>query len=281
MIEMLGNGDSFDLKTPKNPAFVADLKAALPAGSRRWTDRFVWEIASVHRDTVVKLVVKHYGQQPVVGGHFHLSSQVKTHALLLEYLGAPKQRDNGDVTSTGWVDGNGGKYGNLVMPLAVLAGWFGVTTEGNQSKPVIDARSYYTILGVPEKATPEELKKGYRQAARTYHPDVNREPDAADQFKRIKEAYDTLCNPALRLRYDAARFYVRDAAPLPSARNDYDPTSWRPPVRCGRLTVEATVAMGIYTVKKIIAWQDVTNGSGQVMVSAWTKGGEYFEVKWR
>jgi len=34
-------------------------------------------------------------------------------------------------------------------------------------------RDYYSILGVPRDATPEDIKKSYRQVAMQYHPDRN------------------------------------------------------------------------------------------------------------
>jgi len=59
---------------------------------------------------------------------------------------------------------------------------------------------YYSILGVPKNATPEQIKKAYRQKAKEYHPD---KPNGnAEQFKRINEAYDTLKDPTKRQQYD-------------------------------------------------------------------------------
>ena len=57
---------------------------------------------------------------------------------------------------------------------------------------------YYATLGVDRNASPEEIKKAYRQLARKYHPDVSSEPDAEERFKEVNAAYDTLKNPDKR-----------------------------------------------------------------------------------
>ncbi|MEC9397852.1 MAG: DnaJ C-terminal domain-containing protein [Myxococcota bacterium] len=62
---------------------------------------------------------------------------------------------------------------------------------------------YYKVLGVSRSATQEELQSAFRKLARKYHPDVSKEPDAEEQFKRINEAYEVLKDPETRRRYDA------------------------------------------------------------------------------
>jgi hypothetical protein len=63
-------------------------------------------------------------------------------------------------------------------------------------------QDYYRLLGVRPDATMLLIKKAYRQLAKHYHPDLNPDPDAAQRFREITEAYDTLTNPGRRRRYD-------------------------------------------------------------------------------
>ncbi len=61
---------------------------------------------------------------------------------------------------------------------------------------------YYEILGVSRDATPEQIKKAYRHMAMKVHPDVAHEPDAAEKFKAVQEAYEVLHDPHKRDIYD-------------------------------------------------------------------------------
>ena len=61
---------------------------------------------------------------------------------------------------------------------------------------------YYQTLGVSRDASQEEIQRAYRKLARKYHPDVNKEADAAQRFAKIGEAYEVLKDPEKRRKYD-------------------------------------------------------------------------------
>ena len=64
-------------------------------------------------------------------------------------------------------------------------------------------KDYYATLGVPREATPEEIKKAYRKKALEFHPDRNpSNPKAAEQFKRVSEAYEVLSDENRKRLYD-------------------------------------------------------------------------------
>jgi molecular chaperone DnaJ len=67
-------------------------------------------------------------------------------------------------------------------------------------------QDFYAVLGVPASATQDEIKKQYRKLAAKHHPDKNpNDPKAADTFKAISEAYQTLGDAEKRKQYDQMR----------------------------------------------------------------------------
>lgn len=63
-------------------------------------------------------------------------------------------------------------------------------------------RDYYDVLGVDKSASEAEIKSAFRKLAKKYHPDINKEADAADKFKEVQEAYDVLGDESKRKTYD-------------------------------------------------------------------------------
>ena len=66
----------------------------------------------------------------------------------------------------------------------------------------MNKRDYYEILGVDKNASEAEIKSAFRKLAKKYHPDVSKEPDAAEKFKEAQEAYAVLSDSNKRSQYD-------------------------------------------------------------------------------
>jgi curved DNA-binding protein len=79
---------------------------------------------------------------------------------------------------------------------------------------------FYQTLGVSRDVSAEDLQRAFRKLARTYHPDINKSPDAEERFKAISEAYDVLSDPEQRRRYDAFGPDFRQVPP------DVDAQTW-------------------------------------------------------
>lgn len=76
-----------------------------------------------------------------------------------------------------------------------------------------DDPGFYRLLGVDPDASAEQIKRAYKRRARQLHPDHRPDdPASADEFRRLKEAYRVLSEPALRAEYDR----LRAPAPTPS-----------------------------------------------------------------
>ena len=74
----------------------------------------------------------------------------------------------------------------------------------------------YEVLGVAKTATPEEIRKAYRQLAKKLHPDLNPgDTHAEDRFKEVSAANDLLSDPEKRRRYDAGEIDASGAEKAP------------------------------------------------------------------
>jgi len=81
-------------------------------------------------------------------------------------------------------------------------------------KPMWLQKSHYEILGVPEEAESDQIKRAYRRLARKLHPDVNPGKKADEAMSNINEAYHVLGDAGRRASYDAQRSRGLSGAPF-------------------------------------------------------------------
>lgn len=82
-------------------------------------------------------------------------------------------------------------------------------------------KDYYEILGISKNAVERDIKRAYKRLAIKYHPDRNQNKDknAENKFKEIKEAYEVLTDPKKRSLYDQ---HGHDAFDQNSSANSFN-----------------------------------------------------------
>jgi hypothetical protein len=258
-------------KFPYNLDLLADMKAAVPASDRAWDGtRKLWCIDPAHGLTVAGLIQRHCGITVSVPPVTTVV-QPELRLLDLRYIGQAKARDGGDPTAFGWVNGSW----SVIFPEPVLRKWFLAPARPDE------APTLYQVLSVAQTATAEEIKKAYRRLARSWHPDICREPDAAEQFKRINHAYQTLADPNTRIRYDVGLAFetLAKAAPHDQQALPYQ-AGYRAPLRCGYVLCNGTPRLSRFLVTEILAWEDVVLPDGRILSTTWPVGATTFTENW-
>ncbi|HSO94871.1 MAG TPA: J domain-containing protein [Acidimicrobiia bacterium] len=131
----------------------------------------------------------------------------------------------------------------------------------------------YKVLGVSADATPDEITAAFRAHAKALHPDRNPGDDAAaDRFKDLTLAYQTLIRPRSRDAYDR-RHRAGPAVSPPSARVDPVSPHRRDPLfqteGRARAAVGAGVALFLLGVAAAVALLVVDTGSVGETVTLW------------
>ncbi len=88
------------------------------------------------------------------------------------------------------------------------------TTDIELAKPReenIFGTDYYEILRVPPQADIDTIERVYSTLADRFHPD-NPSTGDPETFLRLREAYETLSDPAMRAKYNVLRQYTRGSA---------------------------------------------------------------------
>lgn len=272
------NSGNIQFSFSYNPGLIAALKLEIPYTDRSWEPaRKLWIVAPKHADKLVQLVAQYMClniTKPILSNQ---PQTVQTQSIKVEYLGAAKDRGNGEVTATGWSN-NGW---NVIFPLEALKAWFDPDNVGRPS----EATTLYAVLGLSSKVTQEEIKKSWRRLARQWHTDVCKEVDAKEQFQKLQHAYEILSDETKRKKYNAG--LQLEASLMVNQEHKFwgiDDTFvsdvvYRSPLRCGWILAEGEQVLSRFVVKKILAWEDITQ-AGLTMVSSWENGNDKFTVEW-
>lgn len=128
--------------------------------------------------------------QPVtshLGHHFHSHSTVRPHAAHQCRLEQQCRRSSRAIWSTS---------------MAASRQRQNPRQKRGHSAIVYADQDYYSVLGISKNADKAAIKSAYRQKARKFHPDVNKEPGAEDTFKAVSNAYEVLSDDQKRGIYD-------------------------------------------------------------------------------
>ena len=69
-------------------------------------------------------------------------------------------------------------------------------------KSMATEKNHYKVLGLQSNASDGDIKKAFKKLALKYHPDKNKDDDAVDTFRRVKESYEILGDSVSRRKYD-------------------------------------------------------------------------------
>lgn len=252
-------------------SLVAWLKS-LPSQDRapdKSTGKWLWKIDPKHATILQKAIFQYLGVETVLP---QIQSTVATPRSIVAdmlYIGGAYTRGSQpERTATGYINGEWA----WIFAEKVLRQFFGE----RDAKPTA-LLSHYAVLGVSQGVSEDDLRKAYRRASKTWHPDVSREPDAEQQFKRINHAYEVLKDPYARERYDAGLILQ---ARVGFGERESTDKAYFTPLRCGNLEVIATPAVGgKFVINSIKSWQDITR-NGKMLITTWPKGYDKFIEQW-
>lgn len=258
-----------------NQGLIAALKLEVPYSDRSYNpNKKVWIVTPKHAVKLCQLVAQYMMiniQPPMIS---KVVPSLETKVLKVEYLGACKDRGNGEATATGYCN----KAWSVIFSLEVLKAWFDPDAKDKPS----EASTLYTVLGLSRKAQQEEIKQAYRRLAKQWHPDVCKEPDATEQFKKLNHAYNILSNETTRKKYNAGLSLEASLNHSPK-HSDWTVTieeAYRAPLRCGWVLAEGTSQLNRFVVNKILGFEDIIDGQGRTMVTSWPQGEDFFTITW-
>lgn len=279
MIALNAVPGGLQLTTPYDEAFLHEFKLAVPHTARQWAKPH-WIVDAAYGPKLIELIAIYFGQQLTLPQTQAAATAPEIRTIELRYLGRCKERGDGSEASA---YGYAGGVWSVVLPESVLRAWFYAAAEQEQQgKP----QTLFAVLGISQDADTTAVKKAFRRLALQWHPDTCREPDAAEQFRKINAAYQILSDPIRAKKYRAG---LALEASLTSPQTDDAYRSlyyalggdgYRAPLRCGYILAEGQQRLGRFVVSKIMGWEDITRADGKTLVSSWDMDAERIKEEW-
>ena len=260
--------------SPFDRLLVADLKSRIPYNERRWDGNSkCWIVTSNNLNTLKMLCNQYLGSEPSIQGQLgSIQTKPQTKLLNVRYIGTPKDRGNGEKSAFGH-DGN---EWSIVFPELVLRQWF----EGGNATVDTTDLTLYGVLNLKRDCAGTDIKSAWRRMAKRYHPDVNKDDDAAEMMQRINEAYEVLNNPLKRKKYDAGLVLAASLNQKPQDRLSAFSNIWRPPERCGFILATGEYMLGRFVISQIHQWEPIKDSFGRELVTSWPMGADIYQENW-
>lgn len=87
-------------------------------------------------------------------------------------------------------------------------------------------KDYYSILGIEQDASAQQIKRAFREKARQLHPDVNASANALGEFQELQQAYEVLSDPDQKALYDQGESVPVPTPPPPPPSSYYRRRAW-------------------------------------------------------
>lgn len=262
-ISVTAESGSLKVNTPYSASFVEELKLEIPATARKWDPNSkAWLVSRQYSAKLKELIDRNYSCDVIMPTVIAAVAETFTTTFRADYVANCKNEASSVHSNGGW---------NAKIPEKVLRAWF---KQADTSSPA----TLYGVLGVDKSASDAEIKTAYKRAARQWHPDICREENAREMFERVKDAYQVLSVPTERNKYNAGLMFEAMARGGKADRFHTKYATFTPMLRCGMLTVKAKKDLGVLVVEEILAWEDIVNETGKIMVSFWAT--DSWSVAW-
>lgn len=144
----------------------------------------------------------------------------------------------------------GGKVASIASNFSLEAYFNWAEVVGT---PTDQSQDHYAVLGATAAESHDEIKEKFRVLARKYHPDVNKEPNAEDQFKKINDAWTILDKEDKRAMYDRDRGVkaIYDMSYYVTMAKSIADLGWTKPVMAQDASFELRNSLGVSMLAKM------------------------------